>query len=82
MIWQAIVAVLIGVAIWRVSIGAIRMLSTSPPGADPSAVEPTRTDFRCSVCGTEVTMTLRNPYDDAPPKHCHEEMTLVWRPGN
>jgi len=37
----------------------------------------TRRRFRCSLCGTEVTMTATNTTATNPPRHCREEMDEV-----
>ena len=74
---HVLVAVLIGVVIWRVSMWFVRMLSTPPPEIDPDDVVATSQRYRCTVCGTEVTMTVQNVQEDAPPKHCREEMVPV-----
>ena len=69
-----------GLIIWRVSMSVIRMLSTPPPEIDPSDVVTVDQDYRCTVCGAELTMKAINVRDDKPPKHCREEMIPVWRP--
>lgn len=33
--------------------------------------------FRCSICGTEVRMTVANDEMPEPPRHCLEDMDLV-----
>lgn len=78
-ITDVIVAVAIGLVIWRLSLGLIRMLSTPPPEVDPDDVVLTDQDYRCSVCGAELTMRLVNIQEDKPPRHCREEMDAVWR---
>lgn len=75
-----ILAVTIGYAIWRLSLAVIRILSTPPPEVDPANVVSVDQDYKCSVCGAEVTMRAINPEEDKPPKHCREEMDPVWRP--
>jgi hypothetical protein len=77
---NVIVAVLIGVAIWRISMYFLRMLATPPPEIDPDDVVDTRQDFKCTICGTEVVMTVRNLSEEAAPRHCREDMVAVWRP--
>ena len=80
-IWlDLILAVLLGYFIWRASIAVIRMLSTPPPEVDPDNVVEVDQDYKCSVCGAELTMKAVNPEEDKPPKHCREEMVPVWRP--
>ena len=37
-------------------------------------------DYRCTVCGAELTMTAVNVGEDNPPRHCREDMVPVWRP--
>lgn len=75
-----LLAIGLGLAIWWVSMYFIRLLSTPPPAVDPDDVVPTDQDYRCSVCGTELTVKLANNTQTAPPKHCREEMVAVWRP--
>ncbi|CAN5854301.1 hypothetical protein BH23ACT4_BH23ACT4_13870 [soil metagenome] len=79
---QILIALALGIAIWVVSMKALRMLSTPPPEVDPSdIIEVEDQDYRCSVCGTEVTMKVANAVEMSAPKHCREEMSPVWRPG-
>ena len=81
-VWLDIVlAVFVGVLIWRVSIGIIRMLGTPPPEVDPEDIVSVDQDYKCTVCGAELTMRAVNPAEDKPPRHCREEMIAVWRPG-
>jgi hypothetical protein len=68
------------VAIWRVSLGVIRMLSSPPDAVDPSDIVIVDQDYKCTVCGAELTMKAINPAEDKAPKHCREEMIPVWRP--
>jgi hypothetical protein len=75
-----LIALGIGVIIWRASIYLIRMLAVPPPEVDPEDVVAVRQDYKCTVCGTEVTMTVQNLVEDAAPRHCREDMVPVWRP--
>jgi hypothetical protein len=75
-----VVALLIGLVIWRVTMSTVRLLATPPPPVDPDDVVAVEQDFKCSVCGTEVTMTVQNVREAFAPKHCREEMIPVWRP--
>lgn len=76
-----LLALAMGLLIWRMSLAVIRMLSTPPAELDPDDVVKVDQDYKCSVCGAEVTMKAVNPAEDKPPKHCREEMDPVWRPG-
>ena len=81
LIWLDIVlALLIGWGIWRISISVIGMLSTPPPEVDPEDIVVTDQDYKCTVCGAELTMRAVNVSEDKPPRHCREEMVAVWRP--
>ncbi len=77
---DSVIAVVIGLIIWRVSMKVIYMLSNPPPELDPEDVVEVAQDYKCSVCGAELTMRSVNIPDDKPPKHCREEMDPVWRP--
>ena len=76
-----VIAVVIGLIIWRVSMRVVNMLSTPPPELDPSDVVEVDQDYKCSVCGAELTMKTINIQEDKPPRHCREEMDPIWRPG-
>ncbi len=79
-ILSVLLALIGGFVIWRVSLALIRMLSTVPPEVDPEDVVEVDQDYKCSVCGAELTMRSVNVMDDAPPRHCREDMVPVWRP--
>lgn len=74
---NVIIAIAIGAAIWTGSMAVIRAVANPPPDIDPQDVMETRLGFRCSLCGTEVTMTVTNTTVSNPPRHCREEMDEV-----
>jgi hypothetical protein len=75
-----LIALAIGLAVWRVSVWMIRLLATPPPEVDPDDVVAADRHYRCTICGTEVTLTVANLKETAAPRHCREDMVLVWRP--
>jgi hypothetical protein len=77
---DVLLALLVGYLIWRLSLSLIRALSTPPPEVDPTDVVTTDQDYRCTLCGAELTMRVVNVAEDKPPRHCREEMVPVWRP--
>ena len=77
---DVILALLLGLIIWRVSVGLIRMLSTPPPEIDPEDVVIVDQDYKCTVCGAELTMKAVNVGQESAPRHCREDMIPVWRP--
>jgi dihydroxyacetone kinase-like predicted kinase len=50
-----------------------------PPPPPPGELRKVRLTFRCSICGTEVRMTVANDEVPDPPRHCQDEMELVAR---
>ena len=75
-----IIAIVMGLAIWRVSAWALRLLANPPDDVDPEDVVEVLQHYWCSVCGAEVTMTVSNAVEIADPRHCREDMIMVWRP--
>lgn len=77
---RLLVAVAIGVVIWRLSMFILRVLASPPAEVDPTEVVEADQDYRCSLCGTEVTVRVTNVNQASPPRHCREDMDPVWRP--
>ncbi len=77
-IWSLVVATLAGALILKVGFamlgGMSRPLPEPPP---PGELRKVKIEFRCSICGSEVRMTIANDEMPDPPKHCLEEMDLV-----
>ena len=74
---QALLGIAFAWVIWKVLSGIIRMLAVGPEAPDPDDVVPTEEHFRCIVCGSEATMTLRSATEAVAPRHCREEMQQV-----
>jgi hypothetical protein len=53
-----------------------------PPEPEIGRMRKVHYRYRCTICGTEVTMTAA-PEDELPnaPRHCREDMTLVVEGG-
>ncbi len=77
---QIVIALLIGFVIWRVTTSVIRALASPPSDVDPEAVVEAKQDYRCTVCGTELTVHTASVTETEPPRHCREEMVPIWRP--
>ena len=77
---DVVLAVVLGWVIWWLSTAVIRMLSTPPPEVDPDDLVASDQDYKCTVCGAELTMNAVNVQDDKAPRHCREDMAPVWRP--
>ncbi|HUO46635.1 MAG TPA: hypothetical protein VM470_07375 [Acidimicrobiia bacterium] len=76
-LFTIVIALAIGYLVWRLSMGVIRMMATPPPEIDPEDVVAVDQDFRCSVCGAEVTLRVANVTEMNPPRHCREDMDPV-----
>jgi len=78
------VAVAIGAFLCIYLTGTFIVRSFTHLPAEPEVGRLRRVDYRyrCTVCGTEVTMTAA-PEDDIPhaPRHCREDMILVVEGG-
>jgi hypothetical protein len=76
-VW-VIIAVLLGVFIFRVGFMMLRSLGTPLPAPPPAGeMRKVKIQYRCSICGTEVRMTLATDELPDPPRHCLEDMELV-----
>ena len=76
---RLLLAIGLGVLIWYVAMYVIRTLSTPPPEVDPEDVIEADQDYRCSVCGAELTLKYVNAAEFSAPRHCREDMVPVWR---
>jgi hypothetical protein len=54
--------------------GFARPVEPAPP---PGELRKVRLSYRCSICSTEVRMTMANDQMPEPPRHCLEDMDLV-----
>ncbi|MEX2293100.1 MAG: hypothetical protein WD691_04875 [Acidimicrobiales bacterium] len=53
-------------------------LARPVPGPPPAGeLRKVKIMYRCSICGTEVRMTVANDEMPDPPRHCQDEMDLV-----
>ena len=77
-VFRIIVAVGAGFLIFRVGLIMISGLAKPvPEPPPPGELRKVKIVFRCSICGTEVRMTLANDQEPQPPRHCLEDMDLV-----
>jgi hypothetical protein len=70
-----LVAIAIGLTIFIVAVSVVRMLATPPPPEpDPEEAVGVSAEYRCQVCGMELTVTRAQGHDHDAPRHCREEM--------
>jgi hypothetical protein len=77
-ILKVLIAVVIGYTVLRLGIAMLRNLARPlPEPPDPGILRRVKIEYRCSICGAEVRMTVAPDEDPEPPRHCQDEMDLV-----
>jgi len=71
----AAVAVLLVFKVGFVMLGGLAQPIPEPPPA--GELRKVKILYRCSICGTEVRMTVANDEMPDPPRHCQDDMDLV-----
>lgn len=63
---------------WKVGLAMLKSMTTPMPPPPPSGeMRRINVRYRCSVCGTELRMTMAPDEDPPPPKHCMEDMDII-----
>ena len=77
MVLKIAVAVAVAMFIFRLGLAVLRMLATPIPEPPPAGeLRKVKLQYRCSLCGTEVRMTVAPDEAPIPPRHCMDEMEL------
>ena len=77
LVLKIIVAVAVAVILLRTGIALLRALATPIPEPPPAGeLRKVKLQYRCSLCGTEVRMTVATDEQPDPPRHCMDEMEL------
>jgi hypothetical protein len=75
---KSLVAAVAIYVLLRIGLGVTGTFARPVPGPPPAGeLRKVRIQFRCSICGTEVRMTVANDEIPEPPRHCLEDMELV-----
>lgn len=73
-----IVASLAVLLVFKVGFAMLGGLAQPVPEPPPAGeLRKVKILYRCSICGTEVRMTVANDEMPDPPRHCQDEMDLV-----
>jgi hypothetical protein len=73
-----IVAVVAGALIFKAGFAMLGGMSQPlPEPPPPGELRKVKIQYRCSICGTELRMTVANDEMPEPPRHCLEDMDLV-----
>ncbi len=74
---KIIVAVAVAAILLRTGIALLRALATPIPEPPPAGeLRKVKLQYRCSLCGTEVRMTVATDENPDPPRHCMDDMEL------
>ncbi|WP_426570737.1 hypothetical protein [Aquihabitans sp. McL0605] len=77
-IFRIILAVLFALVLLKVGMSVLGGFARPvPEPPDPGELRKVRLTYRCSICATEVRMTMANDEVPEPPRHCMEDMDLV-----
>ena len=70
-------AVAVALFMFRIGLAVLRMLATPIPEPPPAGeLRKVKLQYRCSLCGTEVRMTVAPDETPDPPRHCMDDMEL------
>ncbi len=76
--WRVLITVVAMLAILRLGFAVIGSFARPIPDAPPPGeLRRVKLKYRCTVCGTEIRMTLANDEVPSAPRHCTEEMELT-----
>ena len=71
---EYLIAIFIGVMIFRFLRNSISSLASIPPELDTQDVVEISQSFMCNRCGTQLTVNRQSVVANEPPKHCKDEM--------
>ena len=71
---EYLIAIFIGVMIFRFLRNSISSLASIPPELDIEDVVEISQSFMCNKCGTQLTVNRQSVVANEPPKHCKDEM--------
>jgi len=71
-------AVAVAMVLLRMGLAVLRTLATPLPEPPPAGeLRKVKLQYRCSLCGTEVRMTVATDESPNPPRHCMDDMELI-----
>ena len=77
MVLKIAYAVAVALFMFRIGLAVLRMLATPIPEPPPAGeLRKVKLQYRCSLCGTEVRMTVAPDEAPDPPRHCMDDMEL------
>ena len=71
-------AIAVAIVLLRMGLAVLRTLATPLPEPPPvGELRKVKLQYRCSLCGTEVRMTVATDESPDPPRHCMDDMELM-----
>lgn len=71
-------AIAVAMVLLRMGLAVLRTLATPLPEPPPvGELRKVKLQYRCSLCGTEVRMTVATDENPDPPRHCMDDMELM-----
>ena len=78
LVLKILVAIAVAMVLLRMGLAVLRTLATPLPEPPPvGELRKVKLQYRCSLCGTEVRMTVATNESPDPPRHCMDEMELM-----
>ena len=78
LVLKILMAIAVAMVLLRMGLAVLRTLAT--PLSEPPPIGELRKvklQYRCSLCGTEVRMTVATDESPDPPRHCMDDMELM-----
>lgn len=77
-VFNIIIAAIAALVMIRIGLAMLRGLAQPIPEPPPSGeLRKVKISYRCSICGSEVRMTIAPHEEPQAPRHCLEDMDLV-----
>ena len=78
LVLKILMAIVVAMVLLRMGLAVLRTLATPLPEPPPvGELRKVKLQYRCSLCGTEVRMTVATDESPNPPRHCMDDMELM-----
>ncbi len=78
LVLKILMAIAVAMVLLRMGLAVLRTLATPLPEPPPAGeLRKVKLQYRCSLCGTEVRMTVATDESPNPPRHCMDDMELI-----
>ena len=78
LVLKILMAIAVAMVLLRMGLAVLRTLATPLPEPPPvGELRKVKLQYRCSLCGTEVRMTVATDENPDPPRHCMDDMELM-----